>query len=71
MAPITSTIRGLSAEDSVGPDNGLDRDSIVSCDNVVTIPKTALGRQLGYLHPHQEAALAEAILTAYDLDLSD
>lgn len=68
VAPITSTIRGLSTEVPVGPVNGLDHDSVISCDNVITIPKKALGRHLGYLLPHQEAALAEAILAAYDLD---
>jgi mRNA interferase MazF len=35
---------------------------------VVTIPKGAVGRHLGYLLPPQEAALAEAILAGYDLD---
>ncbi len=68
VAPITSTIRGLSTEVPVGPANGLDHDGVVSCDNVVTVPKSALGRHLGYLLPHQEPTLAEAILAAYDLD---
>lgn len=68
VAPITSTIRGLSTEIVVGQANGLDHDSVVSCDNVLTVPKSAIGRQLGYLLPHQEPALAEAILAAYDLD---
>jgi mRNA interferase MazF len=67
VAPITSTVRGLSTEVPVGPVNGLDHDSVVSCDNVVTVPKSALGRHLGYLLPHQEQTLAEAILAAYDL----
>jgi mRNA interferase MazF len=68
VAPITSTVRGLSTEVPVGPANGLDHDSVVSCDNVVTIPKSALGRHLGYLLPRQEPTLTEAILAAYDLD---
>lgn len=68
VAPITSTIRGLSTEVPVGPANGLDRDSVVSCDNVVTIPKSAFGRHLGYLLPHQEPTLAEAIIAAYDIE---
>lgn len=68
VAPITSTVRGLSTEVPVGPANGLDHDSVVSCDNVVTVPKSALGRHLGYLLPHQEQGLADAILAAYDLD---
>jgi len=44
IAPITSTVRGLSTEVPVGRANGLDHDSVVSCDNIVTIPVSALGR---------------------------
>ena len=68
VAPITSTIRGLSTEVSVGPQNGLDHPSVVSCDNVQTIPKLQLGRLIGYLLPDQEADLSEAIRCAFDLD---
>ena len=68
VAPITSTVRGLSTEVLVGPDNGLDQPSVVSCDNVVTIPKGALGRQIGRLLPEQEPALSAAIHAAFDLD---
>jgi mRNA interferase MazF len=68
VAPITSTIRGLSTEVPVGPANGLDHASIVSCDNIVTVPVTALGRQLGFLLAEQEIALADAIRAAFDLD---
>lgn len=67
VAPITTTVRGLSTEVPVGPANGLDNDSIVSCDNVVSVPADALGRQLGFLLADQEPALSEAIRTAYDL----
>ncbi|MEO7194806.1 MAG: type II toxin-antitoxin system PemK/MazF family toxin [Pseudonocardiaceae bacterium] len=68
VAPITSTIRGLSTEVPVGPANGLDHDSVVSCDNIVTVPASALGHHVGYLFPAQEAALAAAIRAAFDLD---
>ncbi len=67
VAPITSTIRGLSTEVPVGADNGLDHDSVVNCDNIVTVPKAALGRHLGYLFDAQEPALADAIRAAFDL----
>lgn len=67
VAPITSTTLGLSTEVPVGTVNGLDHDSVVSLDNIVTIPVEALGRQLGYLHPSQEPVLAEAIAIAFDL----
>lgn len=68
VAPITSTIRGLSTEVPVGRANGLDQECVVSCDNIVTVPKTALGRQIGHFFPGQEAALSAAINSAFDLD---
>lgn len=68
IAPITSSIRGLSTEVPVGPANGLGHDSVVSCDNIVTVPVSALGRLLGFLLAEQEAALTEAIRAAFDLD---
>jgi mRNA interferase MazF len=68
VAPVTSTIRGLSTEVPVGRANGLTHPSVVSCDNIVTVPAAALGRLIGYLLPEQEAALATAIQLAFDLD---
>ena len=68
VAPITSAVRGLSTEVPVGPENGMDRPSVISCDNVVTIPTSALGRQIGRLLPEQEAALTTALHAAFDLD---
>ncbi|MDY7088346.1 MAG: type II toxin-antitoxin system PemK/MazF family toxin [Actinomycetota bacterium] len=68
VAPITSTVRGLSTEVPVGRANGLDHDSVVSCDNITTIPRSSIGRRVGYLLPTQEPDLAEAIVAAYDLE---
>lgn len=68
VAPITTTARGLSTEVAVGIANGLDAGCVVSCDNVVTVPASALGRQIGVLLPAQEAGLTEAIHAAFDLD---
>jgi mRNA interferase MazF len=67
VAPVTRTVRGLSTEVPVGLQNGLDAECVVSCDNIVTVPKTTLGRQIGYLLPAQEAALTMAIMAAFDL----
>ena len=67
VAPITTVQRGLSTEVPVGPANGLDRAGVVSCDNIATVPATTIGRHLGYLLPHQEPALAEAIRAGFDL----
>lgn len=69
VAPITSTVRGLLSEVSVGPRNGLDHDSVISLDNITTITRESLGRLIGYLHDDQEAALVSALLLTYDLEL--
>ncbi len=68
VAPITSTINGLSTEVPVGTPNGLGQASVISCDNIVTVPKEAVGRQIGFLLDNQESELSEAIRAAFDLD---
>jgi len=68
VAPITTTIRGLSSEVGVDAANGLSEPSVVSCDNITTIPTDAVGEQIGVLLDSQEPALSDAIVTAFDLD---
>jgi mRNA interferase MazF len=68
VAPITTTIRGLSTEVPVDADNGLAQPSVVSCDNITTIPVDALGTQIGALLDSQEADLGAAIKAAFDID---
>jgi len=68
IAPITTTVRGLSTEVSVGTSNGLDTQGVVACDHVTTIPVAALGRQIGRLLDAQEPDLTNAIRSAFDLD---
>jgi mRNA interferase MazF len=68
VAPITTIVRGLSTEVPLGPANGLQNHCVISCDNIVTIPKSALGRLIGHLLPAQEVALTTAIHAAFDLD---
>ncbi len=70
VAPITSTVRGLSTEVPVGARNGLDHDSVISLDNVATIARDALGPVVGYLDASQERELARGIFAAFDLDVS-
>lgn len=69
IAPITSTVKGLSSEVPVGSANGLDHEGAVSLDNVVTIPVELIGRTIGFLNHEQEAQLARAVVLAYDLDI--
>jgi mRNA interferase MazF len=68
VAPITTTIRGLSTEVPVDAANGLAVPSVVSCDNITTIPADALGAQIGVLFDRQEPQLSKAIQAAFDLD---
>lgn len=69
VAPITSTIKGLSSEVRVGTANGLENAGVVSLDNVLTVPVERLGRTIGYLSRTQEQELARAVVLAYDLDV--
>jgi mRNA interferase MazF len=71
VAPITGAMKGLSTEVAVGRANGLDQDCVISCDNIMTIDKAALGRHLGFLFDYQEPSLAQAIVNAFALQTSD
>lgn len=68
VAPITTTIRGLSTEVQCAPANGLDDRCAVACDDITTIPAVSLGRQIGRLLDEQELELTRAIHAAFDLD---
>ena len=70
VAPITTTVKGLSSEVPVGRANGLDGEGVISLDNVVTVPARLLGRTVGYLSAAQERQLAVATVLAFDLDVA-
>jgi mRNA interferase MazF len=67
VAPITSTVHGIATEVPVGPRNGLDTDSAITCDQIVSIPIDQLHEQCGWLLDAQELELHEAIRAAFDL----
>jgi mRNA interferase MazF len=67
VAPITSTIRGLTSEVRVGPRNGLDLESVVSCDTITTVRTDAVGATIGLFFDDQENELLRAISDAFDL----
>lgn len=68
VAPITSTVRGLSTEVPIGTHNGLDQECVIACDHITTIPADALGAQIGLFLENQEQDLTNAIHAAFDLD---
>lgn len=65
VAPITSSIRGIATEVSVGVSNGLDRASVINCDLITTVSVHEIGPCIGYLLSAQEASLTEAIRAAF------
>lgn len=67
VAPITSTVLGIATEVPVGPDNGLDHDSVVACDSITTVDRERVGEVIGFLRESDEARLLEAIVAAFDL----
>lgn len=70
VAPITSTVKGLSSEVLLDARNGLDHECAASIDNTLTIPVSTLGRTVGYLTVEQEKQLARAVVLAFDLHMA-
>ena len=68
VAPITTRIHGIGSEVRVGPENGLEQECVINCDNITTIPRSELLRRLGSLTDAQNQALADAISHAFDLE---
>ena len=68
-APVYSVHDGLSTQVLVGIDEGLKHDSSIHCDELVSIPKSALTNFVGKLSPQKIEALNRALCIA--LDISD
>lgn len=68
VAIVTTTIRGIRTEVAVGPEHGLTRTSVINCDNLYTLPKSALGRRRGSLGPAELRAFDDALRVALELD---
>ena len=49
VAPVTSTIRNIPTCIPVGPDEGVDRESVATFDNLAAVPKAVLTVRLGRL----------------------
>lgn len=69
VALVTTTVRGVRTEVPVGEPHGLDRESVVNCDNVLTVPKSALVRHRGSLGVADIGRLNDALRVALELDV--
>ena len=68
VAGVTTRVRGLATEVPLDERHGLDRESVINCDNLFTIPKSAVGRLRGRLDPESAARLREALMLALGLN---
>jgi len=68
VAPVTRTVRGIPTEVELGAAHGLIEGSVANCDNLLTIPKTALATRRGMLGPAELHALDHALRIALALD---
>ena len=68
VATITTRTRGLPTEVQLDRAHGLDHESVVNCDNLLTVPKAAIGRTRGELGAEQTHQLDSALAIALGLD---
>ncbi len=62
VAPVTTTVRNIPTCIPVGPDEGIDRDSVASFDNLAAVPKSVLTRRLGRLDQVRQTQICDALL---------
>ena len=66
-APVYSVHDGLSTQVLVGEDEGLKHDSSIHCDELVSLPKSALTNYIGTLSPNKIHALNKALRVALEI----
>jgi mRNA interferase MazF len=67
-APIYSSYERLSTQVAVGIGEGLKHESSVHCDELVSLPKTALTNFVGALPPRKLDELKRALRVALDVE---
>jgi mRNA interferase MazF len=66
VAPVTSTVRGTSAEVTVGREDGIRRSSVANLDNVQLVARSRFHRRVGRARPATMTALCTALSRAVD-----
>ena len=66
-APVYSAQHGLSSQVAVGVDDGLKHDSAIHCDELVSLPKTALTDYVGTLSGEKISELNRALAVALEI----
>lgn len=66
VAPVTSTVRAIPTCVPVGPEEGIDHDSVATFDNVAAVPKRLLTTRLGRLGPSGRNLMCSALRSLAD-----
>ena len=66
-APVYSAQHGLSSQVAVGVEDGVKHDSSIHCDELVSLPKTALTDYIGTLSNEKIVQLNRALAVAVDI----
>lgn len=66
-APVYSSYEGLFTQVPIGINEGMKHDSSIHCDELVSLPKSALTHYIGLLPPEKIDALNEALRLALEL----
>lgn len=66
VAPVTSTVRGVSTEVPVGPADGIRVESVANLDNAQLLARTRLVRRVGQVTPDTMSRLCAALAIAVD-----
>lgn len=68
IAPITSSMRGITTEVLLTTADGMLTDCVISLDNIQTVRKTQLGRFLTSLSPELMGDVRSAIEFAFNFE---
>ena len=66
VAPVTSTVRGLSTEVPLGRDDGIRHRSVANLDSVQLLSRDRFRRRIGRVQPATMTALCAALSVAVD-----
>jgi mRNA interferase MazF len=66
-APVYSSYDGLSTQVRIGIEEGLKHESSIHCDELVSIPKTAMTHYVSSLSPEKVFQLDQALKVALGL----
>jgi mRNA interferase MazF len=66
-APVYSAHQGLSTQVRIGVDEGLKHDSSIHCDELVSLPKSALTNYIGTLSSDKIQGINRALRLALDV----